>query len=592
MLFSPNQPLLATARSVYNIADGWSFDGWYGLATEEGAFDDGRTAGPQGAFDWALGGGSLAYLAQGQVSQGNGALADQIRLSPVIGPNYREIFVDKVSHIIDRASGGTAFRSISSMPGGSLLGTLQDSHNTSCWTVHLVNAINNNQTAPSDMPGLCVDGNLERASWDSKGASKTRWLAVAGRLADPGTGKPVGEPGIYAIRNSPLGYSAAPEIERLVGLPADLVTVPRLRPSAKSLHIQPQAAGPIESPRIQSLPPLAVTESMLMAEQDAELSQGFAITRMGADGVSVVLVPDDTHNDCPTWSPDGQKIAYWSYKEYPSGIFLMDADGGNPALAIPKAQPVVGGLAPAYGCPVWSPDGKVMAALRYEGDVPRLAVIGREEGVLGIFPINSPSERVRPVWSPDSKTIYLAEAIGRNRSVTLVSIHWSTLTGPVTMRVLSGWDDVQAMAIAPDGRQLALIATQTDPNTQMEHANLFILDLIVPGAGMRKSLPDYTFPTPEATGRIVWLPDGRLLFAFVQYDLLTHDKASFVTFNPKDGLMDTLAFSEDALIDWAVKDGWLIYSSESGLWAQNVSGDSDFAPVRLSSQRILSLELK
>jgi len=66
----------------------------------------------------------------------------------------------------------------------------------------------------------------------------------------------------------------------------------------------------------------------------------------------------------------------------------MNADGSNRVQAVPKAPQLAGRLSRAYGCPVWSPDGSVMAALRYDGDYTRLAVISREGGLLGIFPVD------------------------------------------------------------------------------------------------------------------------------------------------------------------------------------------------------------
>lgn len=264
----------------------------------------------------------------------------------------------------------------------------------------------------------------------------------------------------------------------------------------------------------------------------------------------------------------------------------MDADGTNKILGTPLDLPENN-----YGCPVWSPDGKVLAALRYGKDSTRLVVIGREGGLLGMVTVDLSAGMAPPVWSPDGKTIFLATTSDRTRSTYLLSVSWRTLASPKTVRILSGWDDVQAMAISPDGRRMALIAVQEASENRSARANLFVADLLPADAGMRVSLPDYDPRAVKTPARIIWLLDGRLLFA-QPGGPLDRAKATFVAFDTHNGSFTTLGVSEDALRDWAYQDGWLVYSSESGVWVQNVTGETQSLPVQLSSGRVSSLELK
>ena len=58
-------------------------------------------------------------------------------------------------------------------------------------------------------------------------------------------------------------------------------------------------------------------------------------------------------DDDPTWSPDGTRIAFNGRGRTPAGIYVVDADGGTPAL-IPGTN--------GYQDPSWSPDGRLIAA--------------------------------------------------------------------------------------------------------------------------------------------------------------------------------------------------------------------------------------
>ncbi len=63
----------------------------------------------------------------------------------------------------------------------------------------------------------------------------------------------------------------------------------------------------------------------------------------------------------PRWSPDGNRIAWWSNPTHE--VLIASVSGGSPV--------VVSGADPAYSDPVWSPDGKYLA---YAGISGRMVV--------------------------------------------------------------------------------------------------------------------------------------------------------------------------------------------------------------------------
>ena len=97
------------------------------------------------------------------------------------------------------------------------------------------------------------------------------------------------------------------------------------------------------------------------------------IFTMDRDGGNVVRVRFNQNEErFPQFSPNGLKIAYWtSYAAQPAefGVWIVDADGGNPVRLAPGAAPS------------WSPDGEWIAFARaseQRGTIWKVRVDGSE----------------------------------------------------------------------------------------------------------------------------------------------------------------------------------------------------------------------
>jgi Tol biopolymer transport system component len=103
---------------------------------------------------------------------------------------------------------------------------------------------------------------------------------------------------------------------------------------------------------------------------------------------------------CPTWSPDGRKIALLAFRgERPLGLQVITPAGTRLWRA------------PAnYGCPSWSPDGRMLAYFRDTSSGVALEVVGADgRGHRRI--VTDVDHRLHegvPAWSPDSKEIAYA----------------------------------------------------------------------------------------------------------------------------------------------------------------------------------------
>lgn len=90
------------------------------------------------------------------------------------------------------------------------------------------------------------------------------------------------------------------------------------------------------------------------------------------DGEALRQLTENPAQDLyPSWSPDGQWIAFWSNRDGGNAVYLMGADGAN-------LKRLASGRSPE-----WSPDGQ------------RIAFVSRQGGVAGIFIMDRDGENIR-----------------------------------------------------------------------------------------------------------------------------------------------------------------------------------------------------
>ena len=146
----------------------------------------------------------------------------------------------------------------------------------------------------------------------------------------------------------------------------------------------------------------------------------------------------------PAWSPDSRRIAYVSFENGTSRIFVQDIATGR--------RQVVSSAPGINGAPAWSPDGSRLAL-----------VLGGREGNLDIHVLTLASKALRritqhpaidtePSWAPDGKSLYFTSDRAGGPQIYQVG-----LDGGTPRRITFEGNYNARPRISPDGEALAVV---------------------------------------------------------------------------------------------------------------------------------------
>ena len=218
---------------------------------------------------------------------------------------------------------------------------------------------------------------------------------------------------------------------------------------------------------------------------------------MDSDGDNMVRLTVDSARDYdPSWSPDGERIAFVSNRNRGmEQIFVMDSDGGNPMRLTNDST---------HQEPAWSPNGDKIAYVRNRGG-RQIWIMDADGG--NQTQLTEVGKNRNPAWSPDGAQIaFVSYARGAN------GIYAMDENGNKQERLTPNMAFTANPSWSPDGNWIAYGAVDKRHTFQIYGVSV-VGELRI--ERLTRVLPHKLQP--------VWSPDGKTI-AYSTWDMLLRRK--------------------------------------------------------------------
>jgi TolB protein len=175
--------------------------------------------------------------------------------------------------------------------------------------------------------------------------------------------------------------------------------------------------------------------------------QRFQLVVADADGENAhVILQSNDPIMSPAWSPDGNWLAYVSFENGHSAVYVQRVATGERRLVSERAG--------VNSAPAWSPDGRKLA----------LALSGRD-GNLDIYVLDLSDQRLlrlttdpaidtSPAWAPDGRSLYFTSDRGGGPQIYQIGLD----SGDRPRRITFEGSYNAGPRISPDGTELAMVS--------------------------------------------------------------------------------------------------------------------------------------
>jgi TolB protein len=191
------------------------------------------------------------------------------------------------------------------------------------------------------------------------------------------------------------------------------------------------------------------TRIAYVAVEGSPPAQHFQLVVADADGADAHVVLDSRQPVMsPAWSPDGNWLAYVSFENKRSTIYVQQVKTG--------ARQLVSARAGINGAPSWSPDGRKLAiALSGSEGNPEIYTLDLSNQQLTRL-TDDPSINTEPVWAPDGRSIYFTSDRGGGPQIYQIGLD----AGDRPRRITFDGTYNAGPRISPDATQLATVSLE------------------------------------------------------------------------------------------------------------------------------------
>jgi len=197
--------------------------------------------------------------------------------------------------------------------------------------------------------------------------------------------------------------------------------------------------------RLTGIPGAFSTRIAYVTAEGRPPSQRYRLVVADADGFNPRTVTESTEPIMsPAWSPDGESLAYVSFENKVSAIYLQRLASGERRRVSARAG--------INGAPAFSPDGR------------KLAITLSRDGNLDIYTLDLGTQTLtrvtsddaidtEPEWSKDGRSLYFTSDRAGNAQVYQVALDEARQAQRVTFT--NGYN--ARPRLSPDGNELALV---------------------------------------------------------------------------------------------------------------------------------------
>lgn len=163
-----------------------------------------------------------------------------------------------------------------------------------------------------------------------------------------------------------------------------------------------------------------------------------------ADGYNTrTILRSDSPIMSPAWSPDATKIAYVSFENNHSAIYVQNVVTGS--------REKVSSRRGINGAPAWSPDGNKLALTLSQTGYPEIYVLDLGSGQMKQL-TNTRAINTEPAWMPDgSGIVYTSSRVGKPQ------LYLVPATGGSPRRLTYEGEYNAAPSVGPNGDKIAFI---------------------------------------------------------------------------------------------------------------------------------------